>query len=183
MALVKIKTVEQLKKNLNLGPGYGGYNELFSAIELPKSSWENFCTWRANRYTRNCISSCDEYELLLMCWQKDHSSPIHSFKFQEGWIKVLEGELIIQTYEMDRSKNCCHQRESIRLKAGESTYLNDSMGFHQVINSSYTSTVSLHLNIERVTEWEVFRACRQETIFVKPILDSKTTDCDATFKS
>ena len=79
---------------------------------------------------------------------------------------------------MDRDKLCCHKTEMITLSAGESTYLNDNMGFHQVLNSNNDSTVSLHLNIEKVTEWEVFRACRQETIKVKPILDSKTVDCD-----
>lgn len=179
MSFLKITTIDQLSKNLNLGPGYGGYNELFNAIELPKSEWENSCSWKDNRYTRNCISSCDEYELLLMCWQKEHSSPIHSFKFQEGWIKVLEGELTIQSYEMDREENCCHKKESIVLKPGESTYLNDDMGFHQVINSANGNSISLHLNIERVTEWEVFRACRQETIFVQPALDSKSTDCES----
>ncbi|MBL4709829.1 MAG: cysteine dioxygenase family protein [Flavobacteriales bacterium] len=182
MAFVKITSIDQLNKNLNLGPGYGGYDEFFHAIELPKSEWENFCTWRDNRYTRNCISACDEYELLLMCWQKEHSSPIHSFQFQEGWIKVLEGELTIQNYEIDRDKSCCHKKGSLTLKAGESTYLNDNMGFHQITNSFYNSTVSLHLNIERVVKWEVFRACRQEIVFVHPLLDSKSADCEVQFK-
>lgn len=178
MAFAKITSVDQLNRSLNLGPGYGGYNELFGAIEIPKSEWEKFCTWKESRYTRNCISSCDEYELLLMCWQKDHASPIHSFTFQEGWVKVLEGELTIQSYEMDRETNCCHKKESLTLKEGESSYINDSMGFHQVINSSQGNTISLHLNIEQVTEWEVFRACSQETTFVQPVLDSKSSDCD-----
>ncbi len=178
MAFANIITLNQPTRNLNMGAGHGGYNELISAIDLPKSEWEKYCTWKDSRYTRNCISDCDEYELLLMCWGKKHESPIHSFTFQEGWIKVLEGELSIQRYEMDRDKLCCHKTEMITLSAGESTYLNDNMGFHQVLNSNNDSTVSLHLNIEKVTEWEVFRACRQETIKVKPILDSKTVDCD-----
>ena len=84
----KISTIEQLIKNLNLGPGYGGYNEMFSSIEVPLADWEKFYSWKENRYTINCLSSCDGYELLLMCWQRDHSSPVHSYTFQEGWIKV-----------------------------------------------------------------------------------------------
>ena len=113
-----------------------------------------------------------------MCWGKEHKSPVHSFTFQEGWIKVLEGELLIQRYRMDRDELCCHKAEVITLSAGESTYLNDNMGFHQVLNSNKGNTVSLHLNIEKITEWEVFRTCRQETIQVKPLLDTKSTDCD-----
>lgn len=178
MGFYTIENIEQLKKNLNLGPGHGGYNDLFESIKLPKSEWEKFCTWKDNRYTRNCITSCDSYELLLMCWDKEQHSPIHNFSFQEGWIKVLEGELTIQSYEMDRDKNCCHKKDTLVVTAGESTYLNDDMGFHQVINSSAEKTISLHLNIEKVEEWEVFRACRQETIFVKPLLDTKSADCE-----
>jgi cysteine dioxygenase len=178
MAFPTIKTIFQLNRNLNMGAGYGGYSELFSAIEIPKKEWKKYSTWKDSRYTRNCISSCDEYELLLMCWGKEHASPIHSFTFQQGWIKVLEGELTIQRYKMDREEICCHKVDSIIVKAGESTYLNDNMGFHQVLNSLDGNTVSLHLTIEKVKEWEVFRACRKETIFVKPLLDTKSDDCD-----
>tara|TARA_R110000868_G_scaffold118635_1_gene314593 strand:+ start:66 stop:602 length:537 start_codon:yes stop_codon:yes gene_type:complete len=178
MGFPTIKTIDQLNRNLNMGAGYGGYNELFSAIELPKKEWEKYSTWKESRYTRNCISSCDEYELLLMCWGKEHASPIHNFTFQQGWIKVLEGELQIQRYRMDRDELCCHKSELITLSAGESTYLNDNMGFHKVLNSADGDSVSLHLNIAKVIEWEVFRECRKETILVKPLLDSKSDDCD-----
>ncbi len=178
MVFPKITTIPQLNRNLNLGAGHGGYNELFAAIELPKTEWGNYCTWKDSRYTRNCISSCEEYELLLMCWGKNHKSPVHNYSFQQGWIKVLEGELTIQRYEMDREELCCHKKEMLSIKAGESTYLNDNMGFHEVFNTNEGNTISLHLTIEKVTNWEVFRACRQETIKVKPLLDSKSPDCE-----
>ena len=171
-------TFDQLIRNLNMGAGHGGYNNLFSAIEISEKEWEKYATWKDSRYTRNCISSCDEYELLLMCWGKEHKSPVHSFTFQQGWIKVLEGDLQIQRYRMNRDELCCHKSELITLSAGESTYLNDNMGFHQVLNNAGGKSVSLHLNIEKVTDWEVFRECRKETILVKPLLDSKSNGCD-----
>lgn len=176
--MVAIKKVDQLIKNLNMGAGYGGYNALFSSIDIPTEEWKQYITWKESRYTRNCISSCDDYELLLMCWGKEHCSPIHNFSLQEGWIKVIEGELTIHRYDMDRGKLCCHKIESIVLKAGESTYLNDSMGFHKVENTADDKTISLHLNIGKVSEWEVFRACRQKTILVTPIQDTNSEDCD-----
>lgn len=161
-----------------MGPGYGGYNDLISAIEIPLKELDPYSKWKDSRYTRNCISSCEDYELLLLCWGKGHSSPIHNFSFQEGWIKVLEGELTIERYEMDREKLCCKKLESIVLKVGESSYINDNMGFHRVLNSSENNARSIHLNIGPVTEWEVFRECRKETMLVQPITDSESSDCD-----
>lgn len=176
--LTDISTIEQLKKNLHMGPGYGGYIEILNAIKLPNKEWESYCTWKDNRYTRNCISSCDDYELLLLCWQKEQASPIHSFDFQEGWIKVLQGELKIESYNVDREEKCATKKDTLILQEGESTYLNDSMGFHKVINGAENNTVSLHLNIGPVEKWEVFRSCRQELDTVNPIIDSKSEDCD-----
>jgi hypothetical protein len=177
MPLADIETIEHLKKNLNMGPGYGGYVELLHALKLPKSEWENYCNWKEDSYSRNCIASCEGYELLLMCWQKEQASPIHSYHFQEGWIKVLEGELTIETFEIDRDNKSYEIREKLIVKAGESTYLNDSMGFHKVLNSAKGKTVSMHLHVERLTKWEVFNPETQSFSIENPIYDQISSDC------
>ena len=178
MSFVEINSTEQLLRNLNLGAGYDGYLNLLQSTNLPKSEWERFTSWKNNRYTRNCISSCSDYELLLLCWKQGQQSPIHNFSYQESWIKVIEGELTIHAYDMDREKVCAEVRETIVIKAGETTYLSDDMGFHKVLNSSKGNTVSLHLNMEAVKEWEVFRKCRQSLIKVTPLIDTKSDDCE-----
>ena len=176
--LAEINTMEHLKKNLHMGPGYGGYVELLNALALPKSEWEEFCSWEKGNYTRNCISSCEDYELLLLCWQEEQASPIHNFDFQEGWIKVLQGELTIDTYEVDRDEKTATKKGSLVLKSGESTYLNDSMGFHKVANPLGQKTVSLHLNIGPVKKWEVFNESKKEMDTVEPKIDQRSKDCE-----
>ncbi|MEQ8624942.1 MAG: cysteine dioxygenase family protein [Vicingaceae bacterium] len=176
--LAEINTMEHLKKNLHMGPGYGGYVELLNALALPKNEWDKFCTWEKDNYTRNCISSCEDYELLLLCWEKNQASPIHNYDFQEGWIKVLQGELTIDTYEVDRDDKTATKKGSLVLKNGESTYLNDSMGFHKVANPNGQKTVSLHLNIGPVKKWEVFNESKKELETVEPKLDTNTKDCE-----
>lgn len=177
MILSEINSLEQLYKNLNMGPGYGGYLDILKAIKLPKSEWEAHCHWKEDGYSRNCLSNCADYELLLMCWDKDHQSPIHSFVHQEGWIKVLEGKLFIDLYRIDRDSLSCELDETIEINEKEYTYLNDNMGFHRVRNGHEGKTVSLHLNSSRVKEWEVFRNCQKKFEVVKPVYDSKTADC------
>jgi cysteine dioxygenase len=173
----EISSIEQLNHNLTLGPGYGGYIEILKAIEIPESEWKQFCKWSDDHYTRNCLSNCDAFELILMCWQSGQHSAIHSYSFQQGWIKVLKGELTIETYRIDRESLSCEQDESIVIKEGQYTYLNDSMGFHKVSATSEGETVSLHLHAERVKEWEVFHDCKKEFSKVKTSYDSKTANC------
>jgi hypothetical protein len=160
-----------------MGAGYGGYLDLVKSIKLPETEWDPFCQWKENRYTRNCISSCDEYELMLMCWGKDHRSPIHSYDFQESWIKVLKGELTIEVYRVDREKKVAELDYEMIIRENEYTYLNDNMGFHRIKNSSPENTISLHLNIEKVNQWEVFHDCKNEIEVVQPKYDSYSLDC------
>lgn len=177
MTLSDIKSIAQLKKNLNLGPGYGGYMDLLAAIKISKEEWEPFCTWKEKRYTRNCIASCDGYELLLMCWEAGQQSPIHNYNFQESWIKVLQGSLTIEIFEIDPHSKKVVLDEEIQLNEKEYLYLNDTMGFHRVKNDYPKETVSLHLNIEKVTQWTVFHSCKQEFEIVKPHYDSYSIEC------
>lgn len=178
MGLAAIESIEQLKKSLNLGPGYGGYNELIKAIQIPHSEWEKNYLWKDENYTRNCISSCDGYELILMCWKEKQASPIHSYDFQEGWIKVLEGELTIETYQVDQETKDYRLQEAMRIAEGESTYLNDNMGYHRVVNSKKGNTTSLHLHIEKVNQWTVLDEEKHEFQNFKPQFDSKSPDCE-----
>ena len=175
--ITKIETMDQLTKNLNLGPGHGGYLDLLKSIKLPESEWKRFVKWKDNRYTRNCISACDAYELLLMCWKSGHQSPIHNYDFQESWIKVLKGQLIIEIYHVDRESGDCKLDEEVVINEKEYTYLNDNMGFHRVKNGSDEDTISLHLNVEKVSQWEVFHECKKEFEIVEPRYDSFSNAC------
>lgn len=177
MIISEIKTIEQLNYNLNLGPGYGGYTDILKAINLPASEWEKHCVWKKDSYSRNCLSNCDAFELLLMCWEEGQHSAIHSYNFQEGWVKVLQGELTIDTFNIDKDLLSCEKDESMVIKEGEYTYLNDSMGFHRVSASGKGRTVSLHLHAERVKTWKIFHDCKKEITNYEPEYDSKTDDC------
>ncbi|MAC93909.1 MAG: hypothetical protein CMC96_00260 [Flavobacteriales bacterium] len=177
MPLADITTIEQLNKNLNLGPGYDGYIELVNSIKLPKEVWEKHCKWSDEEYTRNCLTAYEGHEVILMCWKKGQIAPIHTYALQEGWIKVLEGELVIETFIVDRENKTAELNDTIYIKAGESTYLNDGMGFHRAY-SAVDKTVSLHLHIEKIQEWEEFDPERKTFKKVKPRYDSKTEYCE-----
>lgn len=177
MSLAEITTIEQLNKNLNLGPGYDGYIELLKAIQLPKETWQKYCKWSTNDYTRNCLSAYEGHEVILMCWEKGQKAPIHTYDLQEGWIKVLEGELVIETFNVDRENKTAELKDTMKIVAGESTYLNDGMGFHRAYSAT-DKTVSLHLHIEKIQEWEEFDPKSKTFTKFKPRYDSKTEYCE-----
>ena len=95
-----------------MGPGYGGYLDILKAIDIPESEWKSYHNWSDEKYTRNCILNCDDFELILMCWKSGQQSAIHSYNFQEGWIKVIKGELTIDTYQIDRDLLSCEHEDS-----------------------------------------------------------------------
>lgn len=177
MTATPIRTIAQLKKNLNMGPGYGGYLDLLKSIYIPFDEWKKHCSWKEAHYTRNCISSCDSYELLLMCWKKDQQSPIHTYDSQESWINVLEGSLTIEFFYIDREDLSYRLNETIVLNKGDYILINDQMGFHQVKNTTNHNAVSLHLNLGKVKQWEVFDEIQQSINIIYPRCDSYSLEC------
>jgi hypothetical protein len=173
-----IKTIEELKRNINLGPGYGGYTEVLKAVHIPYAQWEPFCHYTEDHYTRNCISNCEEYELLLLCWSKDQHSPIHSYQSQESWFKVIKGELTIESFRLDKDGKSATKTNSIIIHEGEYTYLNDNMGFHRISNTSGGETASIHLNVDRIKEWEVFNPDTKSLNKHTPTYHSKSESCE-----
>lgn len=160
-----------------MGLGYDGYMDLVRAIKLNKKEWEEYLLWRTDGYSRNCLISSESFEVILVCWLKGQSSPIHSYDYQQGWIKVLEGELVVETYAVDLESKTANLNESFILKEGEYCYFNDSMGFHKVYSPN-SKTVSLHLNVERITKWKEFNPVSGELTTTIPKYDQISKYCD-----
>lgn len=181
-----IETIAQLKNDLQVGlKKEGGPHvlkegglDILKAIKMPKSEWEAFCSWNEKRYTRNCIASCPDYELMLMCWKKSHVSPIHNYHFQESFIKVLQGELTIEVFKVDRKTKKCEFDYEMVVRENEYTFLMDTMGFHRVKNALDDHTVSLHLNVSKIDQWEVFHPQEKAFEIVCPSYDTLSDDCN-----
>ena len=63
------------------------FPKLLSNLELDLESLEAFESWSTNSYTRNCLARCEEFELLLLCWEKGQSTPIHD---HDGEIRRID---------------------------------------------------------------------------------------------
>lgn len=164
-----IKTYKELRYNLNHGPGYNGYLEMVKAIDLPEEEWQPLCHLNPIKYTRNCIYNTDELEVLVSCWPGRHSGPIHNYNLQQGWIKVLQGTLTLEFFDVKDGEAQGYGKKDI--KAGDYVWLNDTSGFHQFRNEHINRAVAVHIYIDKIKEWQQFHRLTGEVDLVKPGYD------------
>jgi cysteine dioxygenase len=165
---MRITRLDELFKHLEYGEGYGGYARLFSQLAIPLTALEPLLECDKQHYRRKLLQRTGSYELLLMCWQQQQASPIHSYAGQQGWIYLASGQLALDYYLRTDSNNHMELYKSIALNAGEYAYLNDYIGFHRVRHLGEERAVSLHLHAAPVDEWEVFLPETNEYLFMSP---------------
>ena len=170
---MKITTIAQLVKELEMGTGLDGYMGLMNHLSIKPEEVKRFATWNSKKYTRNLIERTSQYELLLMCWESSQKSPIHSYGDEQGWMYVVEGELMINHYFRSYGEAKMQFYKEVRLPAGRFLYVNDYLGFHSVMNSSKSRTLSLHLHAGPVEGWTVYDPDNNAFFNVKTTVDSE----------
>lgn len=169
--LPELKTIESVAKILHSGSGYDGYPELMKNIELAESELDSFCSWSKENYTRNALFSSPYAELILICWESGQHSPIHTYEGNQGWIKILKGELFMQDFRVDEDSLTITDGIIHTAKTGDMVHYDDSMGYHQFINKSDKRCISLHLYVERVNTWKTFDKSSRKIGTYKPGCD------------
>lgn len=172
---MKIATIAQLVKELEMGTGLDGYMGLMNHLAIPTEEVKPFASFSKKHYTRNLIESTSQYELLLMCWEAGQKSPIHSYGDEQGWMYVVEGELTVSHYFKSYGEAKMQFHKEVRLPHGRFLYVNDYLGFHSVINSSKSRTYSLHLHAGPVTGWTVYDPMKNEFHEAKTSIDAAST--------
>lgn len=124
------------------------YNQLIQSFEISLASVKSYCTWKQGSYTRNLVYRTDLYELLILCWQKGQTSPIHDHQGQDCWICVVEGTIEETVYHptTDNGKNLILTKsDRIIYHQGDKSYLtNSNAGWHSIQPLS-KQAITLHL--------------------------------------
>ena len=105
------------------------------------NDWEKYIEYSPKTYTRILLCSDHSFELLLICWDKKQSSRIHNHPKKGCILKVLStlSGLTERKYSSDKIFT-----SSRKLLAGDVSYIDDSLGLHQILNGD-SQSVSLHL--------------------------------------
>ncbi|WP_421765151.1 cysteine dioxygenase [Ekhidna sp.] len=152
----KINTIEALVHALNQCEECGSHVlEVMSNVNIPRSEFERYYSWRDDRYARNVLARNDNFEILLICWEKGQSSPIHDFNAQEAWIHPIEGMLREERFKINVDDDRLERVSNVLLGTDEFSYMNQ-IGIHRYSNAYSARTVSLNIYRNPVTEWHVY---------------------------
>ena len=161
----EITSIKQLIENLNKCDEEA-YKKIVNRINIPIKEYAPYTFWEENSYTRNCIHRTDDYELILLCWDKAEETAIHCHNNQECWVYVLKGEF--QEERFQETKDGLAVEQELDLMEEGVSYMNDEMGYHRLTNSESSRGMSLHLYMNPIDECNVYNP-KKEAFDLKPL--------------
>ncbi len=125
---------------------------------IPQDEFAPFIFFREETYGRNLVSGNDLYELLVLTWLPGQKTPIHDHAGQRCWMTVISGKLSVQSYKPLKPNShdlisCGPQETRI---AGETSYIDDDIGIHEISNPFSKPAVSVHLFSAPVHECQIY---------------------------
>jgi len=148
-----INTISSLVEELNMS-NIEDYPSVLKRIDIDLSEYSPFESWEGQNYTRNCIERNDRYELLLLCWNPHHETPIHGHDGQKCWVYQIAGS-VEETRFQEESGDPVVTRSQM-LKPGMLTYMDDRMGYHVLKNPSASKAMSLHLYVSPIDKCRIY---------------------------
>ena len=149
-----IESLEELIEKLDHSNS-SNQGKIIKQMNIPISDFEAYSSWNKKGYTRNCIHRTDEYELILLCWKKGDTTPIHGHDGQNCWVYQLEGQITEFRYEKIGLGNLV-ETNRMRLIPGKLTFMNNTMGYHKLRNDTNGRAMTLHVYVSPISSCEVY---------------------------
>jgi cysteine dioxygenase len=165
-----IKTVDKLIEVLENKQTKDSYLSIMQSVDIPIQEFEKYYTWKKDRYARNCLIKTDDFELLLVCFEKGQETPIHDFDSQQAWINILQGKLCEERFKVSEDGNKLEKLSSVTLGTNDYSFMS-KVGIHRYINCYEARTVSLNLYSKPIEHWTRYNK------------DAKTTDIKTGYDS
>ncbi|KAJ2887809.1 hypothetical protein FB639_001065 [Coemansia asiatica] len=127
--------------------------QLMQAYTSQSQDWVQHAVYHeGTRYTRNLVDDGNgKYNLLILVWGENQSSPIHDHAGSHCMMKLLAGELNENLFAWPKQSSESGNSElnlkrTAALKTNSVAYMHDNIGLHRIANaSSKQKAVSLHL--------------------------------------
>lgn len=165
-----IISLDQLIHRLNSPKPFREYIRVLELLNLNQTAIQSYCSWDDHSYTRNIVTRNQNYDLLIMCWQKAQFSAIHNHGTSKCWMTVLQGQMQEKLYEVTPSNPQNRPPISVKQVAdrihspGKTTCLKDRHIWHslQVLRPK---AITLHLYSPSLSHFSVYDA---EVNLVRP---------------
>lgn len=132
------------------------YTQILKDFDFDNVDFSDIEHWIPNCYTRNCFYRNENFELILICWDKNQQTAIHDHDGEECWVYLLRGELEEDFFGLNSSEGLELTKTTI-LTRNHITKSDKNSGFHRLRNNTKDRAVSLH-------------------VYAKPIKQSRTFD-------
>lgn len=152
--LESISSIPQLIKELD-NATTDEFSEILERVDIPASAFEPYATWCEEDYTRNCIARTKDYEMILLCWDKNIKTAIHDHGGQDCWVYQVKGKIEETLYEK-LDDNGLENPTTQTIGEGDLTYMNDDMGFHALENISDSRSLTLHIYNSPIETCQIF---------------------------
>lgn len=162
-----IKSVSELINSLN-NYDHDSYRDLIENLKLRIDDVQKYCTWNEDNYTRNLLHANDKYQLLILCWQQEQYSSIHSHGGRDCFMYVLDGIIQENIYQI-KQKNLINCQENIYQKDSNSLII-DSMGMHSIKCVS-PQAVTIHLYAKPIKEYHIFDSEQNKLICLEYVVN------------
>lgn len=151
-----VTSLEQLIEKLDQGYATNEA-KIIKEMQIPASDFESYCSWDSKGYTRNCVARTPTYEIILLCWNEADETPIHGHGGQRCWVYQVEGQLTEVRYIKQESGELLENSRT-EMSPGMLSFMNDSMGYHKLINGTDGRSMTLHVYVAPIDSCEVFDA-------------------------
>ena len=131
------------------------YIGVIKRMQIDASEFLPYCSWKKESYTRNCIKRTDDYEMILLCWDKSAQTPIHGHNGQRCWVYQVQGDIIEYRYGKIDTDDLV-EISNWKIRPSSLTFMDDKMGYHQLVNVSDGRSMTLHIYVNPIDECEVF---------------------------
>lgn len=122
-------------------------------------SLEPYLFWVPHRYSRNLVFRTQDFELLVICWDRGQASPVHGHEGENCWARVEQGKLQFLNYrETSREGARVTLTATGKPLNGKPGHVDGPADIHGVSNliESGERAVSLHLYSRPYDECDIF---------------------------
>jgi cysteine dioxygenase len=158
------------------------YTAILKSMELPIAEFKKYATWSEICYTRNCIVENENFELILICWEKEQVTAIHDHGGEECWVYFVDGDFREHIYTENESGELDIVKTT-NTNAGDISYMIDFMGFHNLENTSNKRSMSLHLYAKPIKNCNVYDSEKNEFVCKEMSYDTVKGVHQATLKN
>jgi len=113
-------------------------------VESKSDDWREFAIFNPHKYCRNLIEINPDFEMIVICWDKNQESPIHNHSSQNCWFGVLEGTMEEVTYTFDPSLGL-EEKSTQQFTKGDVGWISDDNGIHKVRSCNDQVGITLHI--------------------------------------